>query len=792
MPTAAKMVEDGMGYRTKKVEQNELSTYQKWLSLKAEVEKKVRVFLGVDKTEEIVQKRIAEKKAAEEKKQAEVKKLRDTLPSFVDTENDKQLEELNRAAQDWANAAATKVVEQARPADPKLPKDQAGVAYMDLVEKKKEKNKIVEIKIKDIPKLNIGREARISANDFLANTTKVNLAEQKIQKLNTPNMYSQKELDSWLTYQLEPVNYVKQELKTLKALGLKKDIIENIVWATRKGVEVQELALDILSEEEERLLQALILDDQNSCHSAVGLYYPLVNSKNKVVEKTSSFRMAKCNHKMGFFHASVENLLDVINNESMSLEARKDAFNLLVKDLPYEHEITVGKRFLSRPTKGVQEMNENAFYYYITKAMLRTKNFAKALEYAVKVQQDKKYYPKAQYAAAISEHLLGNPSASLSRQRKLLAYLEDNRLKKDNVYGLTKLNLARYAFQNKKMNESIKHYREIDRSHTLWMDSLKELGWAQLINGDEPGAIGNMHSLHTPFFKKVFQPETFAIRSIGYLNLCHYGDAYRSLSNLEEQYRGMLGQIQTYQNKYKSKSENYKTAKTFLKQGKGNVRGLDDKIIRNAVRKKAFLNRQEHINRIYEEKEQYKFIKNFVKRDARRLSTAMKKNEKRIKEYKAKVKLAETNKKYYKNLIQWSQALEYASAMQSFYLFKKDILKESIDMYKTIQSRAFAELDKIKRQKQLEAGDLIRDELAEMQAALKSLFRNNEFLRYEVFAGAGENIRFHVAGRDLEAKRLPASAKPQTKDLKWNYDGEFWQDEVGYYRSTLKSNCPKR
>ena len=52
------------------------------------------------------------------------------------------------------------------------------------------------------------------------------------------------------------------ELPIPKEIEIKKDIIENIVWATRKGVEVQELALDILSEEEERLLQALILDDQ--------------------------------------------------------------------------------------------------------------------------------------------------------------------------------------------------------------------------------------------------------------------------------------------------------------------------------------------------------------------------------------------------------------------------------------------------------------------------------------------------------------------------------------------------
>ena len=55
----ARMVEDGMGYHTKKPVPT--STYQKWLSLKAGVEKKVRVFFGIDKTDEEVAKKLEEK-----------------------------------------------------------------------------------------------------------------------------------------------------------------------------------------------------------------------------------------------------------------------------------------------------------------------------------------------------------------------------------------------------------------------------------------------------------------------------------------------------------------------------------------------------------------------------------------------------------------------------------------------------------------------------------------------------------------------------------------------------------
>ncbi|MCB0411492.1 MAG: hypothetical protein KDD22_03130, partial [Bdellovibrionales bacterium] len=58
--------------------------------------------------------------------------------------------------------------------------------------------------------------------------------------------------------------------------------------------------------------------------------------------------------------------------------------------------------------------------------------------------------------------------------------------------------------------------------------------------------------------------------------------------------------------------------------------------------------------------------------------------------------------------------------------------------------------------------------------------------------GAGENIRYQVAGGQVKgtANRVPANVKPQ-KILNWNFDGEYWVDEIGSYRSSLENLCPQ-
>ena len=76
-----------------------------------------------------------------------------------------------------------------------------------------------------------------------------------------------------------------------------------------------------------------------------------------------------------------------------------------------------------------------------------------------------------------------------------------------------------------------------------------------------------------------------------------------------------------------------------------------------------------------------------------------------------------------------------------------------------------------------------------IRSEIGQVLENNEFLRYEVYAGSGENIRYQVAGGKTSKKRLSA-ATPPPKSLNWQFEGEYWEDEIGSYRSTLRNNCP--
>jgi hypothetical protein len=104
-----------------------------------------------------------------------------------------------------------------------------------------------------------------------------------------------------------------------------------------------------------------------------------------------------------------------------------------------------------------------------------------------------------------------------------------------------------------------------------------------------------------------------------------------------------------------------------------------------------------------------------------------------------------------------------------------------------------ANLTKAKEDLKSLAGRTMKNRLSDMQKKLAKLIENNEFLTYEVYSGSGESIRYVSAGGEVKgtaSTRKLASKENKGKLYLWDFDGEYWADEIGNYKSSLKNNCP--
>ncbi len=91
------------------------------------------------------------------------------------------------------------------------------------------------------------------------------------------------------------------------------------------------------------------------------------------------------------------------------------------------------------------------------------------------------------------------------------------------------------------------------------------------------------------------------------------------------------------------------------------------------------------------------------------------------------------------------------------------------------------------------AGSFIRKRLDDAVQTLAAFDRQRVALRFEI---AKAEAALYEARKDptssLRGQALERPAVPSQRWEYWQFQGEFWLDEIGYYRTTLKSGCPDR
>lgn len=686
-----------------------------------------------------------------------------------------------------------KLVTETKPArlgDSSLPRTKSGVVKFDLG-KKDQKSVAV------VPRLDIGEEAQISRTEWKVQAIDARLTDFAVPKaLLSPDITDEKLIVAAIGAAAEQVADARNI--NVSAFGpdgkVTFETVRQIVWYPKSEKTMNILEVKTVSEEEIKQLQAeILLESGKKCHLATGLLYELLDAGSENIRKDSLYQLSMCLHKMGLFTESTRRMSEAFRVVSANQIA--EALKLAVKDLPQEFEEELRDELQKLSKQGSVPLEaQDAFHYIIAKASSRSGHYTTALESAEKVSPKFDRYMQAQFISAVSEYALGRQTRGYERMMKLKTDLLAKGGSED-LKSLVDINLGRMAFAEKKYKDSIAHFRDIKKDHPMWVDALIEQGWTQLLVGDASGAIGNMYSIQSPYFKAVYKPESFVVRTIGYLNICQYGDAYRTLTALEQEYRQWGQQIQSYRSKANT-LDHYNSLVKYLRSSNTavNVDGLPFQVLREIGRHKDFLNIQEAVNNRVDEIDQHKFLAGLIEKDRGSVKWLIKKSQERMTELRQKVKRAETNAQFAKDLNQLRQQLRFEDGVLDALKFELAVYDRSATKYATMSKSAQERVQKKKSQLQLAAGEVLKARLKRAETRLASILENNELLRYETFAGSGENIRFHATATGqsdkINSKRMPVIAKPETKELKWTFSGEYWADEIGHYRSSLKDNCP--
>lgn len=613
-------------------------------------------------------------------------------------------------------------------------------------------------KVKTIPLLDIGEESRLSASDLapikiLENReVRITPIQRKIspEVVNVPGL---KEL----------VGAPKAKtLTSPESIGRIPEVksLATLPDAKVKDAEAKPEKIQEMSPNDYKLLQALIfLEIHKNYNLAMGLFAELLEDPQHRQE--ALYQYALTAKGLGLNSEFREYMLKVAK-EGKNKEWKVRATQALVDGVDVL-EVSDIKHIDPLVQQTEIDVTTKDYYHLVrAKYYLDAGKLTEVDESLALIPQTSPHYIDSLLVSGLFNYRRGKLDDAISDLNKAMA-LSDKKWPLRSVAAIT---LARMHFQKSEFKDAFQAYLQIDKSDALWLQGMVEQAWTQILSEDYEGAAGNMFSLHTDFFKNAFSPESYVVRTVGYLNLCQYGDGMQVLGEMKKKYTPWKKKMEDYRASHKQSTAYYETVRNWIKNSDlKEVDGLPRSFIVELARHPGFLKIQGQINNYEDEITRFNNISmNLVKIEREILQ---KQNE--------IIKTAKTPEERERSLMPLR--------------IEHHIAKKARTSITNLRTAGIKRIEKEKATLRDDAAQALAARFKEVYAALDRTLEQNEVLQYEVYSGAGEHMRYQMAGGDVNNKERAELKVKDGKSLNWKFKGEIWEDEVGHYRSSLKNVC---
>jgi tetratricopeptide (TPR) repeat protein len=183
-----------------------------------------------------------------------------------------------------------------------------------------------------------------------------------------------------------------------------------------------------------------------------------------------------------------------------------------------------------------------------------------SLDFLSRVTPMSGYFPKAKFLEGISYVRLRKPKEAVASFKDLLrATIEASEVSEDLRYfnQLAILSMARVFYSTTQFDKAAKYYDQISMDSTLWLDALFESSWTFFRWNKPEKALGQLHTLNSPYFIDEYLPEAPILEAVVFYSNCKYDKARDALERFNEIYAPLRDELRGYLDSFQDPVEFY-------------------------------------------------------------------------------------------------------------------------------------------------------------------------------------------------------------------------------------------
>jgi TolA-binding protein len=457
---------------------------------------------------------------------------------------------------------------------------------------------------------------------------------------------------------------------------------------------------------------------------------------SEVNKQKAEFWMGKALYNMKYYSASLS-YFDRIVQKGPShayYNATLKWLASLSRNLPDSTGILekIGKYNRAELDQPSLEKVRDELYFLLGKFYYQKGNFKEAVDLFQAVPSTSPFYVQAKLfegATHVREYQAKPAVEAFKEVLRTAAESED-----PNVIpyqDIANLSLARTFYSTGQYDLAVKYFDKVSQDAFDWANSLFESSWANFMLKDKgySKALGNIHTIQAPFFDEYIKPESVAegltVKATIYFYNCLYDRAEEAIGDFNAIYPQVFQELKKLITGTTDNGELFEVAVKIRKETSGLPEQVE-RAARGVLGDKSLNLRFEYVGELDHE------LKLYDKADASWKST-------------------------------------------------------------NIAQNVFADLTLQRSLAVNEAGDLARRRIKRLTEELAQLIKRVIKIEYEILAGQKGELEEEVK---QEQQVIQGHSNRHGNDIRaddehelWPFNGEYWRDELGYYRVKIVNKC---
>jgi tetratricopeptide (TPR) repeat protein len=314
----------------------------------------------------------------------------------------------------------------------------------------------------------------------------------------------------------------------------------------RGAISFDEIDVSLSSPDKDKMDKAIEQMKQGAFVQASTAFYEiLANPKNLEFHQASEYNLAKSLYRMGKYRSSLFYFTQILNKGPSHKFFQSSLEWLFFISRKITNETTILDTIAKLAQYEFPPKYRDEFHLLLGKHFFLRNNTEDARKFIRRIADNSPFYPRARYLEGLTYYRNNRLEDALGCFRDVVRILHPVKgaFRDDMLREEAFLQLARVHYQAGQFKNSIFYYGKIGRNSENWLESLYESAWAHFRLDEQEKALGNLVTLHAPFFKDEYFPETLIIKAVIYYDNCRFGEANAFVTEFLQRYLPLFEEI---------------------------------------------------------------------------------------------------------------------------------------------------------------------------------------------------------------------------------------------------------